>query len=193
MKEEDYDRIVLAYLKRKGYKNAEAALKEESKTQPLSEAAGDRQLSLDTSIANHIYFFSRSDNGPGKYKENYGRLRSWVQSSLDLYKNELLRILYPVFVHCFLELVSKGQSAEARAFFQAYREDHERLHIRDLQKLEGVTCPSHLQETDLAKTFLENKVNVKLCQYSFQLLLTFLHGSDCMLLLGIVNEHINLQ
>jgi hypothetical protein len=30
-------------------------------------------------------------------------------------------------------------------------------------------------------------------QYSFELLLQYLHGTDSMLMLGIVNEHINIQ
>lgn len=33
----------------------------------------------------------------------------------------------------------------ARAFFHSFREDHEMMHLRDLQKLEGVLSPSHLE------------------------------------------------
>lgn len=35
----------------------------------------------------------------------------------------------------------------ARTFFNNFREDHEMLHLRDLQKLEGVLSPSHLEVT----------------------------------------------
>lgn len=30
-------------------------------------------------------------------------------------------------------------------FFQTFRDDHEALHMRDLQKLEGVLAPQHLE------------------------------------------------
>lgn len=33
----------------------------------------------------------------------------------------------------------------ARSFFNNFREDHETMHQRDLQKLEGVLSPSHLE------------------------------------------------
>lgn len=33
----------------------------------------------------------------------------------------------------------------ARNFFNSFREDHEMMHLRDLQKLEGVLSPSHLE------------------------------------------------
>lgn len=108
-------------------------------------------------------------------------------------QHELLRILYPVFVHCFMDLVAKGHIQEgtffvvilyvfcilalnvlkeptfcfasdfpcnyysffsARAFFNKFREDHEMMHLRDLQKLEGVLSPSHLEVACLLRLFL---------------------------------------
>jgi hypothetical protein len=33
----------------------------------------------------------------------------------------------------------------ARNFFNSFREDHEMMHSRDLQKLEGVLSPTHLE------------------------------------------------
>lgn len=33
----------------------------------------------------------------------------------------------------------------ARSFFNSFRGDHEVMHTRDLQKLEGVLSPSHLE------------------------------------------------
>jgi hypothetical protein len=33
----------------------------------------------------------------------------------------------------------------ARSFFHTFREDHEVMHSRDLQKLEGILSPSHLE------------------------------------------------
>lgn len=33
----------------------------------------------------------------------------------------------------------------ARTFFNAFREDHELMHSRDVQKLEGVLSQSHLE------------------------------------------------
>ena len=37
-----------------------------------------------------------------------------MDSSLDLYRHELALILYPVFVHMYLELVYNGHEAKAK-------------------------------------------------------------------------------
>lgn len=43
-----------------------------------------------------------------QYRHAYKSLSEWIYSSLDIYRNELIQVLYPVFVHCYFELVNKG-------------------------------------------------------------------------------------
>ncbi|CAN6682563.1 unnamed protein product [Malus baccata var. baccata] len=136
---------------------------------------------------------SRYEEGPAQYQDAYAKLRSWTYSSLDLYRHELLRVLYPVFIHCFMDLVAKGHIQEARTFFNSFRENHKMMHQRDLQKLEGVLSPSPLEEMEFAHSLRQSKVNIKKCQYSYELLLQFLHKSQSATVLGIINEHINFQ
>ncbi|KAF2574094.1 hypothetical protein F2Q70_00000400 [Brassica cretica] len=107
--------------------------------------------------------------------------------------HELLRVMYPVFIHCYMDLVGKGHTQEARSFFNSFRRDHEMIHLRDLQKLEGVLVPSHLEEMEFARSLRQSKVNIKICQYSYDLLLQYLHRTESTLMLGIINEHINFQ
>lgn len=45
----------------------------------------------------------------------------------------------------------------ARNFFNAFREDHEMMHLRDLQKLEGVLTPTHLEVCCSLKSYVELK------------------------------------
>lgn len=42
----------------------------------------------------------------------------------------------------------------ARNFFNTFREDHEMMHLRDLQKLEGVLSPTHLEVGCCLKFFI---------------------------------------
>ncbi|PIA42639.1 hypothetical protein AQUCO_02000230v1 [Aquilegia coerulea] len=188
MEEDDVEKAVMAYLKKKGFKATELALQEEQSRNSSSSAS-----KTDPDIAKQILSFAESENGPTRYHDGYSKLRSWTYSSLDLYKHELLRVLYPVFIHCFMDLVAKGYSQEARTFFNSFREDHELMHLRDLQKLEGVLCPSHLEEMEFAHSLRQSKVNIKICQYSYELLLQYLHKTQSITMLGIINEHINFQ
>ncbi|XP_077222566.1 TBP-associated factor 5 isoform X2 [Tasmannia lanceolata] len=186
MENEDIEKAVIAYLKKKGFKQTELAFQEEQNK--VSSAS-----QTDPDIAKRILSFAQSENGPARYQDGYSKLRSWTYSSLDLYKHELLRVLYPVFIHCFMDLVAKGHTQEARTFFNSFREDHELMHLRDLQKLEGILSPSHLEEMEFAHSTRQSKVNIKICQYSYELLLQYLHKTQSITMLGIINERIDFQ
>ncbi|XP_042470278.1 transcription initiation factor TFIID subunit 5 [Zingiber officinale] len=178
MEEEELQKAVLTYLRKKGFTKTELALQEEQQNRLPSHS----DLPL-----------SRLENSPGRYKNGYSKLRSWAHCSLDLYKHELLRVLYPVYIHCFMDLVAEGHMQDAREFFQNFREDHELMHLRDLQKLEGILSPSHLEEMELARSLRQNKVRIKICEYSYDLLLQYLQKTQSFSILGIVNERINFE
>ncbi|KAK8479291.1 hypothetical protein V6N13_051608 [Hibiscus sabdariffa] len=181
--------FVAAYLKKKGFKEAEQLLEDlHSK-----DSAAPIDFHNDPDLAKFIHHFSQSEDEVARYQDGYSKLRSWTYSSLDLYKHELLRVLYPVFIHSFMDLVAKGHLQEARTFFNAFHEDHQLMHSRDLQKLEGVLSQSHLEEMEFARSLRQNKVNVKICQYSYDLLLQYLHKTQSSAMLGVINEHINFQ
>jgi transcription initiation factor TFIID subunit 5 len=98
MEDEEMEKKVQQYLQRKGFRLTELALQEERNR-------------LSTSAVSDITL-ARSDNDPGRYHDGYSRLRTWAYSSLDQYKHELLRVLYPVFIHCFMDLVAEGHMQE---------------------------------------------------------------------------------
>eukprot|EP00252_Welwitschia_mirabilis_P003149 TRINITY_DN13239_c0_g1_i1.p1 TRINITY_DN13239_c0_g1~~TRINITY_DN13239_c0_g1_i1.p1 ORF type:complete len:659 (+),score=138.91 TRINITY_DN13239_c0_g1_i1:219-2195(+) len=187
MDEEEIEKAVVAYLKKRGFNQARLSLEEELQNKSSSATKTDPE------IAKQILAFRESESGPARYTEEYGKLRSWAYNSLDSYKHELLRVLYPVFIHCFLDLIAKGHTQEARSFFQTFREDHNSLNFRDLQRLEGVLSPQHLEEMEFARSLRQNKTSIKMCQYSYELLIQFLHKGDYILMLGIINEWINFQ
>ncbi|CAN6459305.1 unnamed protein product [Victoria cruziana] len=186
MEEEDIEKAVIAYLKKKGFRQTELALQEEQ-----SKILATPKT--DSDIAKQILSFSEAESVPARYRDGYSTLRSWTYNSLDLYKHELLRVLYPVFIHCYMDLVAKGYTQEARNFFNSFHEDHELMHLRDLQKLEGILSPSHLEENEFARLLRHSKVNIHICQYSYDLLLQYLQKTESMIMLGIINERINFQ
>ncbi|KAK6927628.1 TFIID subunit TAF5, NTD2 domain [Dillenia turbinata] len=200
MADEDIEKVVLAYLKKKGFKQTEFAFQEEqqqqqqsNKNSSTSPSSAASRTTTDPDIAKHLLAFSELENGRTRYQEGYGKLRSWADGSLDLYRHELNRVLYPVFIHCFMDLVVQGHIQEARTFFSTFRGDHEMMHLRDLQKLEGVLSPSHLEEMEFAHSLRHCKVNISICQYTYDLLLQFLHKTQSITILGVINEHINFQ
>jgi hypothetical protein len=71
-----------------------------------------------------------------------------VAAGHNVPQNELARVLYPVFVHCFLDLVEASETALSREFFATFRGDHESLHSAELARLQGLSSPEHLASND---------------------------------------------
>ncbi|GJT09218.1 transcription initiation factor TFIID subunit 5-like protein [Tanacetum coccineum] len=88
--------------------------------------------------------------------------------------HELLHVLYPAFIHCFMDLIAKVHLQEARTIYNTFRGHHEMMHSCDLTKLEGFLFPSHLE-------------------FSLELLLEYLHKTQSIMMLGIINEYIEFQ
>lgn len=129
------DNVVAQYLKKRGYAQAEAALKAEAKVTGVTlddlknryappPAAPFRasahplarlKLESDAAVVNYIMFYNQEENARTRYEESYTKFRDWVHTSLDLYKPELLAVLFPVFVHCYLDLIAKSYLEEGTA------------------------------------------------------------------------------
>ncbi|KAL3617649.1 Transcription initiation factor TFIID subunit 5 [Castilleja foliolosa] len=189
MDQEEIDKVVLAYLDKRGFKQAGLAFQQDKQLHGRGSNASST-AQIDPDITKQILAFAEVDS-PAQYQEGYSRLRSWAYSSLDQYQHELVRVLYPVFLHGFMDLVAKGHIQEARDFFNSFRGDHELAHSRDLKKLEGVLSPSHLEEMEFAHSLRQSKASIKICKYSYDLLLQYLYKSQSTTMLGIINEHIN--
>lgn len=133
------------------------------------------------------------DNDPKVFYTAYSTLRSWVYSSLDLYKPELFRVLYPLFVHCYLELASKSHVAEAKTFFDKFKSDHTALHGGDLSKLAGISLPEHLRENELAQAYRTKEYRISVSKTCMYLLLHFLLENEAVggsVLIGIINQYL---
>jgi transcription initiation factor TFIID subunit 5 len=116
----DPDRIVASYLKQKGYAQTEGIFLRESNGEavPLhevqdeaSEEDDDDQIEDDNVSSENAESTStvlETEEDATIYDVSYKSLREWIENSLDWYKPELRSVLFPIFVHSFLDLVSKN-------------------------------------------------------------------------------------
>ncbi|CAH0480756.1 unnamed protein product [Peronospora belbahrii] len=206
------DKLLLKYLKTRGYyvlkgekHHLNNAIEEERQyramgqqieriEQDISIDKYAQQLGLTTEActANHLLFYGLTDGNPDTYDEAYRKLLDWICNSLDMYRNELHAVVFPVFVHCYLELLSKGFIEAGRRFFCRHALDHTRLHLEELRILSLVFSPQHLRENEYVREVLHSKFNVEMSLLSFELLNKFLSQERLFLLLSIVNERVNL-
>ncbi|KAI8578790.1 hypothetical protein K450DRAFT_245543 [Umbelopsis ramanniana AG] len=193
---QELDHIVAQYLQKKGYRQTEAMLRREasSKTIPLSEMSSRFRPQDDPSMSDHVLFYSEAEAGnPDAYDISYKSLRGWIENSLDWYKPELRSVLFPVFVHSYLDLISKKLYEQAKHFMDTYKHDHLELHTPDINRLATITNESHVQENELAQIYRQNKYIMRMSSVPFELFLNYLQDNKFMLLLRIVNQYLNIQ
>eukprot|EP00124_Ichthyophonus_hoferi_P000169 Ihof_evm6s6 gene=Ihof_evmTU6s6 len=194
VKDEDMDKIVMAYLTKKGYANAQSALRKDSKhVATLDQITFDNLAESEASVTNYVLFYNSSENSPRRYEESYTEIKNWIEGALEMYRVELAKVQYPLFVHSYLNLISRGYLQEARQFMQRYKGDHQKAHQIDVGRLSGVTTPQHLKENDLVLNLRNSKMNMEMSQPSFEVLINHLQEKGQMLMLAIINQYVHIH
>ena len=113
MNEKDLDVAVLNYLKKRGFSAAQEKFLEESKIKPQGPLPPQKNDLDSVSFLNYVLFHN-VDESAATYEKNFSVFKEWVNSSLILYRKELYSVLYPVFIHCYLDLVQKNYQKEGK-------------------------------------------------------------------------------
>ena len=130
---------------------------------------------------------------PSRYEESYIELRDWCMKLLDDHKCEISELLYPVFMHCFFELVSKQYVTEAKDLVSRHRHDHEPEHCDEIESLSSITDAQHLETHPVVKRYLKNsKFRVWLCHESDRALTEFLHNKRLFIIVRIMNQRLDV-
>jgi transcription initiation factor TFIID subunit 5 len=172
-------RKVLEYLSKKGYVRTEAMLRKESEPQ-----ANGQTLAAQSTEA-----------GGTKATKAFELLRKYTEDNLDLYKPELRKLLWPVFVYSFLDLVREFYTKDAETFFGLFQNLFERDHEEDIKTMRQVRLPVHLTESRIAKLYIDNKYRVTLTNMPFFNLMQFLESKifeGGQALMDVMRDHINI-
>lgn len=218
----DLNKIVLEYLNKKGYFRTEIMLRHEASGAPLeqpfptlpahSQPPGTQPLLMKQRLAPTDRFRPVSDRSRGStilaeiegqakdprmYFRGYRLLRDWVDASLDMYRDQLKRLLYPVFVNCFVELVLLGaESAPASEFFERFKDDHIVEHGAEVVAMLAAALAEHLAMCGVTERFREHKYRVRISSVCVYLALFFLNenthvGGDVVI--RLMNQHMELD
>ena len=181
------EEAALAFLRSRGYARAEAALRTD-----LANVEGAGQLTLGQS--DDIAQFG-SKNAPGRVREAaqlqsfrdrtdpgdairaYEGLREFCYGSLDLYREEILPVLLPVFVHLYLQLVNAGWLDIADQLFEVFQRDAESRHRPLLSKLAALRSKDVIEEDEMAQRWLKAKYRLRMSQRGYGLFIGWLEAS----------------
>lgn len=162
MSQQNLNQIVIDYLAKKGYGRTEASLRMESANQELDS----RPLP------------PLGEDARPKFKQGFDSLKAWIEENLDIYKPELRRVLWPLFVYCFINMVTSGYQPDAKQFFESNKNMFLPEHSDDIRVLEPISLPEHVQHNDLANKYRNNKWRIILSNQAHSLLILFLESKE---------------
>ncbi|KAF2237393.1 transcription initiation factor TFIID, subunit TAF5 [Viridothelium virens] len=180
--QQNLNQIVLEYLNKKGYAKTESMLRRESAHQDPEGKPVFQKL---------------EEEGGNKYFRSFNLIKGWVlDDNLEIYKGELLRLLWPTFAYCLLDLVADYYPRDAEKFFETYHEMFTREHSEDLRALSRITLPEHIQASEIAKLYRNNKYRLSITMMAFHSLLQFLEShleEGGKIIMNIMQSHMNIM
>ncbi|CAE6383066.1 unnamed protein product [Rhizoctonia solani] len=183
---------VLEYLRQRGFKRAEQAfLEDNGKTQNLDELVKQNlpeesaapvkvdpeQAGKDAAVIAALRSRGRDEAvvlDPSERAEAFRQLESWVDGSLDIYRHEFRPLLFPVYCHFYLDLVSDGYKTLAIQFAKQHSPSLALQHRQTLHHLSTLLLPAHVKSNELATRFRTEKYVVRMTRSGFGLLLGWL-------------------
>uniref|UniRef100_H2Y8T0 Transcription initiation factor TFIID subunit 5 n=1 Tax=Ciona savignyi TaxID=51511 RepID=H2Y8T0_CIOSA len=130
---------------------------------------------------------------PSSYDDNYRILQQFIEMSMDGNKCELSLLLYPVFLHMYLELVYNNHQTKAKAFFAKFRGEMEHYHDADLHQLSNITTKSHMEGNNFIYNLKSNKFVVRISRESNHLIKKFLEDKNVPIIRNILNVQVTID
>eukprot|EP01028_Stygiella_incarcerata_P008908 TRINITY_DN40062_c0_g1_i4.p1 TRINITY_DN40062_c0_g1~~TRINITY_DN40062_c0_g1_i4.p1 ORF type:complete len:564 (-),score=125.92 TRINITY_DN40062_c0_g1_i4:79-1770(-) len=143
----------------------------------------------DAGTAHRILSFAGADPVPA-----FREMKQWVASFLDIYRAELAQMVYPLFVYIYLDLAARNPDG-AKSFYEQFSKDFMEEHAEEVMDLSKATSKEHFKDSVVATKFLSgpSKCVIRMCQFSFDFLNTFLHQPDRTPLLWIVAKYFDVK
>jgi transcription initiation factor TFIID subunit 5 len=193
----ELEESISRYFRTMGYRQSESIFQREKShvgQETLTfERLADRQADVESYfLLNELDEKFKSEKAPLEYDFVFGKFSSWILGLLDIFREELFATLFPVFVHLFLDLVSKDKTIEAKSFYSKYAPLLREHYQTDLDKIANVGESRHLKENSFAMLLRTTKLNLSLSSFSLKLLLDYLVDANLMPVIKILNTFLNI-
>ncbi|CAH1399603.1 unnamed protein product [Nezara viridula] len=177
---------VLQVLQKYNLKETEDQLKKEAKVSDVLKQRSDSKVS--SVLSTH-----KSEGNADLYEDAFMDLKKFVDSSFDAFKHELGKILYPVFVHMYLELVYNGHEAEAIKLMERFGKDQEHYYREDLQRLSMFTKRYQINGNEITEIFRSNEFMIRISRDTLATLKRHLLKKKQNIILKIIQEHLHFD
>ncbi|KAI4554162.1 hypothetical protein MJG53_019461 [Ovis ammon polii x Ovis aries] len=192
---EEMQTAVSCYLKRRQYRGGDGPSKQGLRlSQSVQDMATSLAVQSESGCANTVSA-APCQADPQQYEVQFGRLRDFLMDSASQHSDELMPLLYPLFVYLHLDLVQNSSKSTVESFYS-------RFHGMFLQNASQKDVIEQLQTTQTIqdilsnfrlRAFLDNKYVVRLPEDSYNYLLCYLQSDNNTALCRVLTWHIHLD
>jgi transcription initiation factor TFIID subunit 5 len=114
---------------------------------------------------------------------------------MTAYRPELIRLLWPIFVHCVLNLAGDMYTRQCDKFYMDHHERFVHEHEDELRDLKRVSMPEHMEVSAIAKAYRGNKYRLSLTSMAYNTLLQYLESKDQDgggIIISLIQTHIRI-
>ncbi|CAB4066977.1 TAF5 [Lepeophtheirus salmonis] len=132
---------------------------------------------------------------PVTSETQYGKFKAWISESPEALKPELAQLLYPMFTHLYLDLISSGQHPSSSKFLRR----HQSTFLGNaefnafIRLLSSINSPRDLSLNDHVNAFRSSKYTVTLSTQTYNYLIKYVHQGKSSLLLRLLQSKIDLK
>jgi len=128
------------------------------------------------------------------YEEQYLSLKLFLAGCNSHYKRELACIMFPMFVHFYLDLIHKPDLVAAQSFYNKFNTEHDESLKKDvLRNLIKITSATQIQLYSNIHSFRKHKFILKLSTQVYMYLIEHLRHGNYTLVLQTFNTHFILK
>lgn len=184
--------VITSFLKQRKYTESESSLKDFPVEQKMEDMAFKTTVNNESGIPD-VFSYAINNSDPAVLDEQFSNLKSFITGTNQAYRQELSKLLFPMFANIYLDLVVKGQTIAAQTLFTKHSGDFPIEHKEEIQHLQAITDLERLKSSDTASNFRRSKFVVKLSNKVFTYFLQYLRSGDHVLLLHLLNKHFSIE
>ena len=150
-----------------------------STTQSVHQMALRQVLENESSSNDCIQFSTCGITESRVVELQYSKFKVWISESPDHYKPELAQLLYPMFTHLYLELVTSGKKTDAQKFYKKHQTTFmgNVEFAQFIRLLSPISTPEDLHRDDVVSAYHRSRYSVTLSNKTFQYLRKYLESS----------------
>ncbi|XP_014681181.1 PREDICTED: TAF5-like RNA polymerase II p300/CBP-associated factor-associated factor 65 kDa subunit 5L [Priapulus caudatus] len=197
IRKDEIQSTVMYYLRKRQFiaKDVESLGRKDLKTrQSMTELAVHGSVACESGETSVVCYSSVSGDAT-QCDQQFSRLKHFIGDAVEPFRSELVDVLYPMFVHIYLELIGNGQKIPAQKFYSRHHGlfTEEESCKPTISALSQVLTSYDVNKHETVKAFKRNKYKVTLSDDALEYLLRYLKSEDNTLLLQIFNLHIQIK